>query len=335
MTSPIHGDMSRHFQSLAQSATIKTRLATLTQELSSGRIADLATHLRGNVSSLATIDREIETIDARDRAGQTLSQTLDHKQSVLTAIGDGQTTLAGRLIALSTFASPADIARTEDAGRDGFDRVVGLLNTRFADLALFAGSAVDAPAVASADNMLADLLTAIGGASDAAVIAATINDWFDVPTGGYAMTGYLGDTGNAVTQRVTETETITLTGRADDADLRDMLKASAYAAVSHAMSGTLDQITRLALLRQGGEMIFDAADGIRGLAARIGDDQQRLEELSARRSAQRTTFATARNNLVNADPYDTASALQSVQQQLELHYTATARLSRLSLANYL
>lgn len=335
MALPIHGDMSRHFQSLGQSATIKTRLATLTQELSSGRIADLATHLRGDVSSLAAIDREIATLDAFDRTGQLLDQTLAHKQTVLAALGDGQTTLAGRLIALTPFAGPADIARAEGAGRDGFAAVVGLLNTRSGDRTLFAGSAVDGPAVADADDILADLLTAIGGATDSATITAAINTWFDDPAGGFATTGYRGDTGAAVKQRLTETETLTLTGRADDPDLRRMLKASTYAAVSHALAGTLDQTTRTGLLRQGGELTFAAADGVRDLAARIGDDQQRIEDMSARRSAQRTAFTVARNGMVNADPFDTASALQSVQQQLELHYTATARLSRLSLANYL
>jgi len=38
---------------------------------------------------------------------------------------------------------------------------------------------------------------------------------------------------------------------------------------------------------------------------------------------------------VNADPFETASTLQAVQLQLETHYAMTARLSRLSLAEYL
>ena len=43
----------------------------------------------------------------------------------------------------------------------------------------------------------------------------------------------------------------------------------------------------------------------------------------------------ARLGIVSMDPYDAATALTEAESQLDTLYTVTARLSRLSLANYL
>ena len=47
------------------------------------------------------------------------------------------------------------------------------------------------------------------------------------------------------------------------------------------------------------------------------------------------TFGIAKNEIVSAEPYETATRLQQIQQQLELHFTSTSRIARLSLANFI
>ena len=63
--------------------------------------------------------------------------------------------------------------------------------------------------------------------------------------------------------------------------------------------------------------------------------EARVEDAAARLSARGTALEIARNDMSAADPYETATKLQNVQLQLETHYTLTARLSRLSLTEYL
>ena len=329
------GDSSQYFQSLRQSSTIKARMNTLSSELSSGRIDDLSAHLKGDVAPLALMDRELSMLDGYMQTGREFAQRMAEKQIVLSSMESDLTSLAANLITITPSSSLIELQSAETAGRTGFDRTVGLLNTRLGDRALFAGAAVDSDALASAADMMASILTAVGGATDAATITAAIDTWFDDPAGGFATMGYRGDTGIAVSQRIGTSEVLTQDGRADDPGVRGVLKSAAYAAVSEALSGVLDVGARAALLRGAGEATFSATDGLRRIAARIGEDEQRVEELSTRHAAQRTTIAQARNGMTLADPFDTASLLQSVQQQLELHYTATARMSRMSLANYL
>ena len=335
MSATMIGDSVQHFLSLRQSHGIKTRLNTLSDELSTGRIADLSAHLKGDVTPLALLDRDLSMLDTYDKSGRQLAHFLAEKQIVLSAIDTDQSALAARQIAVTASSSLVELTSVETAGRAGFDRLVGMLNTRLGDRSLFAGAAVDSAALAAPDVMMAGLLAEIGGATDSATITAAIDAWFDDPAGGFATMGYRGDRGDPVSQRIGPSDTLTLEGRADEPALRDTLKAAAFAAVSDALSGVLDPATRAALVATGGDRTLAATDGLRQVAARIGEDEQRVEEVTTRQSAHRTTIALARNAMVQADPFDTATFLQNVQQQLELHYTVTARLSRLSLANFL
>ena len=71
------------------------------------------------------------------------------------------------------------------------------------------------------------------------------------------------------------------------------------------------------------------------LRAGIGTLEARVDTALARNGAETVTLEIARSSLVEIDPYDAATELQAFETQLETLYTITARLSRLSLADYL
>ena len=54
-----------------------------------------------------------------------------------------------------------------------------------------------------------------------------------------------------------------------------------------------------------------------------------------RNGAETTSLQIARNGITAVDPYETASRLEATRQQLETLYTLTARISRLSLVDFL
>ena len=57
--------------------------------------------------------------------------------------------------------------------------------------------------------------------------------------------------------------------------------------------------------------------------------------LTIRAAAEATALGLAREALIGADPYEAAAALEAAETQLETLYTLTARISRLSLVNFL
>ena len=63
--------------------------------------------------------------------------------------------------------------------------------------------------------------------------------------------------------------------------------------------------------------------------------EAQIDAAQARNANESFALQIARNDLVSADPYETASKLQETEAQLEMIYTITARMTRLSLLDYM
>ncbi|MEY1557249.1 flagellar biosynthesis protein FlgL [Yoonia sp. R2331] len=329
------GDMSQNFQSLRQTGQIKSRIQTLSQELSTGQRADLTSHMRGDTTELAALDRELTVLSGFDQITQELARSLARSQMQLAAIDQTRNALAAQLITLNDDTLAPEVDKAVSRARTDFSAVVNLLNGRDGDRSLFAGRAVDSDALADAEAMLADIVTAIGGATDAASIEAAITTWFDDPAGGFATMGYLGDTGAAMSRKISATETLSLDARADDVGVKELLKGVAMAAIADVLSPTLATKDQSRLARSGADTLFAASTPFVQLQSRIGENEERISLAQTTHSAQRTSFTLARNDIALADPFETATLLQDMQRQLELQFATTARMSQLSLVNYL
>src|SRR5690606_30858124 len=130
-------------------------------------------------------------------------------------------------------------------------------------------------------------------------------------------------------------ESATMDLTAADPALRDLLEGFALGAL--VAQGTLqgDDAGRSFLLKRSGEALLASGNDLAAVRARVGSVEARIAGAGARNAAEASALQIARNGLVAADPYDTASALQAVQTQIETLYALTARLSRLSLTDYL
>ena len=335
MTMMSIGDMSQLFTSRRQNTQLKGQMQTLTAELSSGKVADLAKHLGGDQTRLAGIDRTLALQDGFGRAATETAQSLSMMQTTLAQVDATRGTLANRLILTDTGTAAADVPANAAAARDGFASIVRALNVKAGNQSLFAGAATDSAALADPGAMLADIRAAVAGATTVADVQTAVAAWFDAPTGGFATMGYLGDTGPALTRRVDPDETLRIDARADAPAIRDLLTAAAVAAIADDPGITLSDTDRAGILRDAGTRLMTGSDPLVRMRAALGSIEGRLEELGAAQSAQISMLQISRNDMTAADPYDTATRLQTVQQQLETHYTLTARLSRLTLTDYL
>ena len=329
------GDMSLFFQTSRQTIEIKNRLQTLTKEMSSGEIDDLGKALQGDTRRLVSLDREIARIDGYARSAQDLSRMLTHQQINLTAMNDMRIELSTEFLSVSSGNTDLLVADSAENARSAFATFVSRLNDSVGDRSLFAGLAVDGPALAPAEDMLADMAAAIGGATTTAAIGAALDTWFDDPAGGFATMGYLGDSGPLPNRQIDEFQTVPVTARADDPAIRETLKALATAAMADVLGGGLTAGTRRELVQQSGTLLNAASGPLILFASRVGEVEARVDEILAMQSSKRASFAMARNDLTLVDPYETAVELQKVQTQLEIQFNMTARLSGLSLANYI
>ncbi len=328
-------DMARSFAQSRQNTGIRTRLATLGNELSTGKVADLTKRLGGDTVAVRDIDRQLKLATIHTRAITEAGQWTQSIQSYLGRIDTEREALSSSLLALDIEPNAERRDLASAAGKTAFETTVSALNGRFAGQSLFAGRDTDATPLADASDMLAALRIAATGATTAAELAVAIDTWFNAPGGGFETAGYLGDTGGQQSRRIAEDLSISPGIRADDPALRDMMKAAAVAALAQDTALSLSAKEQTAALGIARDRTIAASAPIIGLRADLGQQESLIERRMADVSARTGALSILRNETDSADPFDTAGALQEVQLLLETHYAVTARLSRLNLTDYL
>ncbi|MEO1000086.1 MAG: flagellin, partial [Pseudomonadota bacterium] len=248
------------------------------------------------------------------------------------ALGDGIAT--GLLGAVSIGDDIGARQRAAEA-RGAFEDVVTALNARYGGRSLFAGAATEGPALADAETMLTAIAATTASAPDAATAATAIDDWFQAAGGGFETMGYLGATTDAPPAQIAPGQSLTYATRADSGAVRDLLAGLAKIVIGLEAPPAGDPDAASALFEEGARGLTGAIPGIVGERAALGEAEARIAETAAAQAAERTLLETARARLVAADPYDTATEFQAVEQQLQTVYTITARLAGLSLLNAL
>jgi len=329
------GDMSQFFLSQRNNFNLKSELRVLSEELATGQAQDLTKHLSGDRTRLADLDRRLAILDSYSRTSGETVLLFSTAQTTLGTIDDRLSQRSQSLVLLTQNSPEYEIGQAALAARQTFEDIVRDLNTRIAGRSLFAGKSVDQAALAQPDEMMSDILTAIGAASTAEDIILAIDNWFDAPAGGFETIGFLGDTGDPISRTLGDGSITSLDVKANDPALRDVLKGAVLAAVLNEPSLTLAHSERASLIRESGLRLIAAGQTVAQLRARVGMSEAEIDQSISRTSAQKTALGILRNDMVSIDPFETATKLQQVQIQLETHYTITARLSRLTLAEYL
>ncbi|NEY91160.1 flagellin [Tabrizicola oligotrophica] len=335
MTTLGFGDLAQSNIMRRHTMQAKADLARLSQELTLGRAADTPRHLSGDMGPLLAIDTSLARLEGYGAVTRELALFAEALQTGLATISDMALTASNSLIAASGTAAATHVGTAASAAHAALLSTLSTLNTRFGDRTLFAGMDTNGQAMASADTLLTALESAIGaaGATDVASVEAALDAWFAAP-GGYQGTAYLGSAPLAEVP-VAPGEALALDITADDPALRKTLKGLAMAALVDRGIFPGQYELQKGLAQRAGEVLLAGETDRAQLAARLGGLQARLDQAQTRNESEAAALGMARTAMVEIDPYETATRLQDAETQLELIYTLTARISRLSLADYL
>ena len=326
------GDLARSFVLQRQTTALKAETGRLASELVTGRAADPARALRGEMAPLAAIETSFARLAGWRSAAAGAGLRLDAMQAALSVVDAAATDLGAALGLASSPGNPQLLAATAADARGKFATAIAALNTRAGDQSLFAGPATAGPALAPAEDMLADLAGAVAGASSAGDVAAAVDHWFDDP-GGFLTHAWRGSSAPSGPIPIGPGESLHIEVTAADPALRETVKGLAMAALLD--TGLLAGAAAADLAGRASERLLGAASERAALAARLGVTQGALAAAETRNAAEATGRGIARQTLTGADPYAAAVALESAQTQLETVFAVTARLSRLSLADFL
>lgn len=315
-----------------QGADLRAQIQRAASEVTSGRPDDIAMALRGDISPILAIDSSLKQLaayktTATDAALQTAAQ-----QTALAGLSSLSAGITTTLLGARDLPTPIQVTAVAADARGRLASVVGLLNTQASGRAIFAGAATDAPPLGSGEELLDALETAAAGATTAGQVAAAVSNWFADPAG-YA-TFYRGGDPLAPAP-IAKGETADLSVTAMDRAIRDTLAGLAMAALLDRglLSGNGEERARLAAT--AGQTLLTGEDDRIALSAGIGSVEAQIEAARVRNGAEETALGILRSEIGSVDPYEAATRLETARSQLESLYLVTARLSRLSLVDYL
>lgn len=328
------GDLAQSFMFRQQNLQVRQEVNRLAEEMTTGQTADLARHLSGDFSYLSDIERSLGLLNGYRTSVSEAAVFTSAMQTALETIQTSSTKLSQTILETSSGARGISSLGAQ-AATHTFSQIVSALNTQTAGRSLFAGNETDQPALAPAELILAQLHSAVAGQTSAAAIRATIETWFDDPSGGFETQAYLGSPVGLAAYRLDRQGSVELDLRANSPAIKDILKHAALTVLASDTGLALNDSERLDLLRQAGTELQGAQDSLTTLRADLGFAEARIEEGRVRLSSERTSLELARNALVSVDPFETATQLQTAQSQLESLYAVTVRMSRLSLAEFM
>jgi flagellar hook-associated protein 3 FlgL len=315
-----------------QGADLRATVNRAAEEVTTGRHADLPKALRGDVSPLLAIDASLARLQAfrtttQDAALQTAAQQV--AVAGLSSLARGITTT---LLGAADFQTAVQVNTIAADMRGRLESAIGLLNTQAADRAIFSGTATDSAPLGSADDLLTALQTAAFGATTADAVAAAVTAWFADPHG--FGTFYRG--GAPLSDApIAPGDTADLSTTATDPAIRDTLAGLAMAALLDRGMLAGDVRERALLAERSGRELLRTEDARITLAARIGSVEAQIEAAQSRNGAEETALGILRSDIGAVDPYEAATRLEAARAQLESLYLITARVSRLSLVEFL
>lgn len=327
------GDMAQSFLLRRQNVALKSDLQRLSTELTTGRVTDTAARVSGDLVPLSGIDATLARLKGYGSVATEAALFTGAMQTALGVIDAMSSDLSASLIAASSSASAHSVDASGGDARQRFETAVSALNTRFGDRSIFAGTATTGAATVDATAMLQALDAAVAGITSAADVETAVAAWFDAPTG-FAAQAYIGGDGLAPLS-IAPAEQAMVDVTATDPAIRATLKGLAMAALlDRGVLGGQPEARR-DLARLAGVSLLQSQTDRAYLSARLGTVEAQIDAAKARNAAESTSLQIARSDIVAADPFETASKLEETQAQLEKIYAITARMTRLSLMDYL
>ncbi|MGM0584818.1 MAG: flagellin [Pseudomonadota bacterium] len=328
-------DLAAHLRLQRDAGHLRMELERAGRELSSGKLQDPLRTPGADPARLYAIE-SAQARARREADGVVVAQgRLDAAQTVL----GGLEGLADELgVDLQAAIARGDMtsARLHAAGaEDAFRAAVAGLNTRFGGRTLFAGAAVDGPAMAPAEDILDDVRALVNGAADADDAVAQVEAYFKAPGGGFETNAYAGSTDDAPLATVDGSDAVEISRRADDPEIRMLLKglALAAAATDAGYSGPADAVP--GILEEAAAVTVASREAIVDSRARLGLSEARLQEAGERLTARSSALDLAWNRATTRDPYEAATEFQALEQQLQRVFAVTSRMAQLNLTDFL
>ncbi|MEQ9314358.1 MAG: flagellin [Henriciella sp.] len=304
---------------------LRGKIRDTSNEAVTGRVSDVTKHLSGRVGQAMLGKKALDDLSNEMSLLQLRQSRLDVTQNSLGFIQSGVSGITVRAFDAVSFSDETGMATVaRDAGA-ALESMLGTLNSRHGERFLFAGDATSTAPFAGSDQLIADVNALAAAASDTAGFETALDTYFNDPAGGWQQTIYQG------TATASDSEATT----AIDPALTEIARSLAVLAISSpggALQGLGDGDTaRL----NAANRLAAGETALTDLRATVGIDQKRIADRLIDLDYEEIILTDAYNQMTARDQYEAASELKVLEANLEASYALTARLSNLSLLNFL
>jgi flagellar hook-associated protein 3 FlgL len=327
-------DLQQNLLNRRQNSELRAQLLKLTQEVGSGRIADIHGSLSGNVAPLASVSNSLAMLTAYETTANQLNLRLDYAYSAMDGIRSKVSGLGPEVLAAVNQGEAAlDVVLNSDS--NAFESAVQSLQVRIGNRYIFSGENSSASPLVSAEQMLTALRAETAGLSDADDFFDTVDRWFTEAGNGFETSAYRGGAASDVGIAVSSTSVAADTPTADTMVLREALRDLAMIKLVGEGSFLGSTEAKASLGQRIGSSMLTTSDAMTRHQAQVGSVQEQVSLALAQTRSEQFSMNEAYNELVGVDLFDAASRLEDTQTKLESIYLITAKTSRLNLADYL
>jgi len=357
--------MSRRMQTTMNQ--LQMALVRSNEESATGVHADVAATIG------ASTGRDIALRNMFDRTEEYLKTTtlLDGRMGAMDSAMTSILTAGTDLLAAASTGlgqqSPTG-SSLQIKARGVLDQVISLLNVSAGNTYLFAGTAIDKPPMRNADGdgsavpsplqIVKDAIAAATGgaampttAAQTAAVVATLDDLFavrdpatpapapltDTFEGGF----YTGTTtlqaGGAASPRVSgqpaDSTTVAYGVQANDPMMRELFEGMYMLAAVD--TSNMDPAAYPDYIAAAVDKLSRGLGNLREATAQLGIQRSQIETMAGQHRTQIAILNTQIDNLEGVDPYEASVRISHLEAQIDATASATARIAKMHLTNYL
>lgn len=332
---PTLGSQALPFQLQRAGLQLRSDVQRNSLEMTTGRAADPARHLRGDLAALGSIEARLSRVGAQISGLNSAGLAAEAAQTGLKRLAERGGAIWTSLLTVTSGEPGADaLTRTGQIARGGLEDMLSTLGMRVSGRAIFAGAHSDRAPLPDAATVMAEISALVAGAASADEIVLLVDQAFDTPGGIFETLFYSGGDPVPFAPAGPGTELAPLPTAADPA-IRGMLRHAVLGALLADTATVPDLGMRRSLAALATERYPTEAERLVSLQARVGEIEGAVVAAQTRLSHEEDALVRARGDLIGVDPYLAASRLEEARARLEALYVVTARVARLNLTEYL
>jgi len=316
-------------------AHIKARLDIVSKEAVTGVRADLTKATNGRVGGAHLMRKALNDIERGTRIN---SQTTSRLDLMTQGVSGARFALNGietrAIIALNANGAPG-INAIADESAANLKSVMSALGVKHGLRHLLSGDATDQPPFADADLLLTDIRNIMSTAGSPAAIDTALDFYFNDPAGGFQTNIYTGGTNSVPPMQIGNGQKIDVDVRGDNQVFKDVLRGLAVMATASTAGYAIGTAEFTEVFNGGITSVTNGNTALISLEGNLGIYSETLDKANARNQFELIALSTAYQTLTGRDQFEAAAELKQLEVQLESSYVITARLSGLSLTNYL